>query len=158
MPESNLFSARGVRSDHFWKSNFQAPKSGPKVDIFNRFHTKLIFKQLLFSWHCRKITFWTTFVRPKTYLIPIFALYRVTVREGSDLTTFENRTFRHPKVVQNVLFRRYELNKSCWKFNFEWFWSKSPFWDENWRSREGGQIRPPRTECVVQTKKCQKVG
>ena len=27
------YSARGVKSDHFWKSKFQTPKKGPKVKL-----------------------------------------------------------------------------------------------------------------------------
>ena len=57
-----------------------------------------ILSNFCFHGNVEKITFWTTFVRPKIFLIPIFALYRVTVRGGSDLTTFENRLFRHPKA------------------------------------------------------------
>ena len=32
---------------------------------------------------------------------------------GSDLTNFENRVFRPPKMVQNIIFRRSDENKSC---------------------------------------------
>ena len=86
-------------------------------------------------------------------LFALLALYRVTVRGGSDQTTFESLIFRHPKVVQKVLFWRDEQNKSCWKFNFEWFWPKKVHLgmkidDLGW----GVRSDPRRAECVGRSK------
>ena len=47
--ESNLFSAGGIWSDHFWKSKFQRPKNGPKVklqffhQILSKSHAPFVF-------------------------------------------------------------------------------------------------------------------
>ena len=87
------------------------------------FNSKFNSQQLLFSWQCRKITFWTTFVRP-TYLYYSYIEWK---GRGSDMTTFLNWVFRLPKVVQKFIFRCYELSKSYRKLIFEWSWAKKSF-------------------------------
>ena len=42
------------------------------------------------------------------------------MRGGSDLTPLTKVQDFGPKMVQNLIFSKYELNKSCWKLNVEW--------------------------------------
>ena len=79
---------------------------------------------------------------------------------GSDLTTFENRTFRHSKVVKKVIFWHCHENKRCWKLNFEQFWSKKSTF--GWKLKIWGVgsdlIAPPPPECFERKNILQKVG
>ena len=76
----------------------------------------------------KRITFWTTFVRLTNLYYPDKE-WKGEGGGGSDLTSFENRVFRPPKMVQKIIFRRSDKNKSCYKLNFEWFWAKKvKFW------------------------------
>ena len=74
----------------------------------------------------------------------------LTSREGvvSDLNTFKKSNFRHPKVVRKGIVSTsswkqiFRKNKCFWKVKFEWFWPKSPFWDDNWRFEVGVKSNP----------------
>ena len=64
----------------FENRNSRHPKVVQKWNFDFLANFQVILNNFCFCGNVDKITFWTTFERPKILLLPIFALYRVTVR------------------------------------------------------------------------------